>query len=235
MATQRTWPPAFFGSSSACGVAGVVMVARVRRVDGDQRQVAQILAALEAGGLRRVGLGDHLVGEVVGDAVLVDGDQRDGSRRGRIAQTARRCARAAGPCGPSARPARPRPARHPARRGWRRRRPAIPCRCPLSMGRIRPPSAPLRKMPSILHGLVPMRADQPRLVMVRPRPATACRRGEDAVARPQRGIATPRGDQRARLRPLAVPFQRAGEQVAVGASAPVTCSTQTGGRRSGSR
>jgi hypothetical protein len=48
------------------GVDRVVMVARIGRVDGDERQVAQVLAALEARGLHRVGLGDHLVGEIVG-------------------------------------------------------------------------------------------------------------------------------------------------------------------------
>ncbi|OIQ76459.1 hypothetical protein GALL_418570 [mine drainage metagenome] len=64
----------------------IVMVARVRRVDRDQRQAAQILAVAQARGVHRVRLGDHVVGEIVGDAVLVDGNKRDRARGRRVAQ-----------------------------------------------------------------------------------------------------------------------------------------------------
>ena len=74
------------GALVRMGIDRIVMVARVGRVDGDERQVPQVFAALEPRGCHRVGLGDHLVGEIVGNAVLVDGDQRDGARRGGVAE-----------------------------------------------------------------------------------------------------------------------------------------------------
>ncbi|KUP93252.1 hypothetical protein TRIHO_19080 [Tritonibacter horizontis] len=68
------------------GETGVVMVAGIRRVDGDKRQVAQILAAAQAHRFGAVGLGDDLVGEMIGDAVLIDRDQRHRLGRRRIAE-----------------------------------------------------------------------------------------------------------------------------------------------------
>ena len=69
------------------GVDRVVVVAGVGRVDGDEGQRPQVLAGAEserrAAGLR---LGHGRVREVVGDAVLVDGDERDRLRRRRVAQ-----------------------------------------------------------------------------------------------------------------------------------------------------
>jgi hypothetical protein len=70
------------------------MVARIGRVDGDKRQVAQVLAPGKAGGSLRVGLGDHGVGEIVGNAVLVDRDQRH--RRGAPGSPSRSTMRARG-------------------------------------------------------------------------------------------------------------------------------------------
>ncbi len=68
------------------GVDRVVVVAGVRGVDGDQRQVAQVLALAERHGLCLRGLGECCFGKFVGDPVLVDGDQRDRARRPRVAE-----------------------------------------------------------------------------------------------------------------------------------------------------
>ncbi len=86
MATQMMWPPGFFGSGSGVGEDGVVAVAGVDRVDGDEVELAQVGALAQGGGDLGVGLGDHLVGEGVGDAVLVDGDERDGAGAVRVAE-----------------------------------------------------------------------------------------------------------------------------------------------------
>ena len=67
-------------------IAGVVMIAGIRRVDGDQRQGAQILAPLHRGRQGRIGGGDDGIGEMVGNAVLVDGNQAHGAGGGRVAQ-----------------------------------------------------------------------------------------------------------------------------------------------------
>ena len=64
----------------------IVMVARVGGIDGDERQVPQILAALELGLLGRLGLGKHGFGKAVGDAVGMDGDQARHLLRLRIAE-----------------------------------------------------------------------------------------------------------------------------------------------------
>ena len=68
------------------GIAGVIMVPRIGGVDGDQRQVAQVFATLEALWFGRIGLCDHIVGEFVRNAMLVDRDERDRARLGRVAQ-----------------------------------------------------------------------------------------------------------------------------------------------------
>jgi len=47
------------------GVNRVIMVARIPRVDGDERQLAQILAALETGGFHRIEIGLNFVNRVV--------------------------------------------------------------------------------------------------------------------------------------------------------------------------
>src|SRR3546814_10374113 len=63
------------------GEDGIVEVARIGAVDGDQRQVAQILTAAErrrGGGL---GLGDGLLRKLADEAVLV---QRDEAERARV-------------------------------------------------------------------------------------------------------------------------------------------------------
>lgn len=75
------------GVSVGLGIDGVVVVAGVDGVDGDEGEVAEVFAALRGGGLGGVGLGDHGVGEVVGDAVLVDRDEGDGLGGGGITQS----------------------------------------------------------------------------------------------------------------------------------------------------
>src|SRR5690606_9800436 len=61
-------------------------VARVRRIDGDKRHRPQILALAEGDGLRRFRLGQYVFGKLVGNAMLMDRDQRDRARRPWIAQ-----------------------------------------------------------------------------------------------------------------------------------------------------
>ena len=68
------------------GEDGIVMVARVGRIDGDQRQVAQVFAPLDGRWLCRVSFGDDGIREMVGNAMLVNGDQRHGLGGGRVAQ-----------------------------------------------------------------------------------------------------------------------------------------------------
>ena len=79
-------PAGIGGICIRLGEDGVVMVARVGRVNGDQRQVAQVFTAFDGRGLCRVGFGDDRVRKMVGNAVLVNGDQRHGLGRGRVAQ-----------------------------------------------------------------------------------------------------------------------------------------------------
>ncbi len=67
-------------------ITGVIVVARVRRVDGDKGDIAQVFAPFRPCGDRGIGLGDHRIGKVIGDRVLVDRDKRHRARRGRIAK-----------------------------------------------------------------------------------------------------------------------------------------------------
>ncbi len=62
------------------GEDGVVVVAGVGRVDGDQRHGAQVGAAGQGGRLGGLGFGLGAGREAGGDAMLVDGDQRGGAR-----------------------------------------------------------------------------------------------------------------------------------------------------------
>ena len=59
------------------GVDGIVMVARVDGIDGDELEGAQVGAAGQPRRLELVGLGQHGMRELVGDAVGVHGDQAD--------------------------------------------------------------------------------------------------------------------------------------------------------------
>ncbi len=62
------------------------MVARVLRIDGDDRQVREVLAFAERQLRHPVRLGDRLLGELVAKAMLVDGDQAEAARGERIAE-----------------------------------------------------------------------------------------------------------------------------------------------------
>ena len=70
------------GVREAC----IVMIARIAGVDGDERQLTQILPPLQPDRFRAVRLCHHLVGEMIGYPVLMDRDERHGLRRGRIPQ-----------------------------------------------------------------------------------------------------------------------------------------------------
>ena len=69
------------------GIDRIVVVAGIMRIDGDERQVTQIFTPLQSRGLHLVGFRDHLIREFIGNAVLVNRDERDGARRGGVAQT----------------------------------------------------------------------------------------------------------------------------------------------------
>ena len=68
------------------GEDGVVVVAGIRGVDGDEGELTKVLALAKREGLRAGGFGAHGFGELVRNAVLVDGDERDGFRGGGVAE-----------------------------------------------------------------------------------------------------------------------------------------------------
>ena len=69
------------------------MVARVGRVDRDDRDMGQILALTERQRRDALGLFDHAVGEDVRDAVLVDRDKAEAAGREGVAEDVGRRAR----------------------------------------------------------------------------------------------------------------------------------------------
>ena len=125
MATITTQPPRFCGVGIGLGPDRVVMVAGVGGIDGDERDVAQILAALEFGLLGGFGLGKHGSREDIGDAVGMDGDQADGLLRLRIAEPLDDAGGRHAIARPSAAPSRSGPARRPRPRRSRRAAPSI--------------------------------------------------------------------------------------------------------------
>jgi hypothetical protein len=163
--------------------------------------------------VHRVGLGDDRVGEVVGDAVLVDRDERYGARPRRIAEPrdhagARQsearlrsgkfglhqfavAGRQGGAGGDGPFPLGPLVDRHDA--------PAL--------GRLAEDAEDaVRRLADA--------ADQARLVVV-PLGLDLRQTAEDAVAPAKRRVALARDDQHARLRALTGPFERLGEKVAL--------------------
>ena len=63
MATSTTWPPVIGGIVVRARPYRIVMVARVFRIDGDQRNGAQIGAAARIDRLGRLGFVDHRFGK----------------------------------------------------------------------------------------------------------------------------------------------------------------------------
>ena len=68
------------------GPHGIVMVARIGGVDGQERQGAQILAVTERLAGDIFGLFEHIVFEAVRNALGMDGDNREGARCERVAE-----------------------------------------------------------------------------------------------------------------------------------------------------
>jgi hypothetical protein len=64
----------------------IVAVTRVPGIDGDDRQMAQVLAVTQGRGLHRLGLVQHRLRKGIGDAMLVDRDQRHRLWRAGVAQ-----------------------------------------------------------------------------------------------------------------------------------------------------
>ncbi len=206
-------PVGVLGVVVGFGKAGVVVVARVRRVDGDERDLAQILAAGEACGLLAVGLLDHVVGEVVGDAVLVDRDERDGLGRRRIAE------------------ARHDPRAGQTHAGFRaalfgldqfavlRTRGGAGRHRPFAVGTLvdghdAPALGPLAENAQHAARVGADLADKPRLVVMFA-PLDAGEPAEDTIAFTQGGIGGAGDKKNGGLGPLAAPFQRLRGQVAV--------------------
>ena len=195
------------GGVVGMGEDGVVAVARVGRVDGDEGQVAQILAALETCGFHGVGLGDGVVGELVGDAVLVDRDERHRARLGRVAEPGDDAGRGQ--------------AEAVARAGlFGLDQLAVPGAvggaggdAPFAVGALvdgqdAPALGALAEDAEDLSRIGADLADQAPLVAVGVG-AHLGEAGEDAVALAQRGIGLARDEEDAGLGPLAVPFERA--------------------------
>ena len=78
-----------FRVSIRLGINRIVAVAGINRVDGQQRQATQVFAFAQRCRLRRIGLGNHRIGELIGDAVLVDRNQADRARAIRVTQAGR--------------------------------------------------------------------------------------------------------------------------------------------------
>ena len=75
MATMTTQPPLFIRVGVWFRPHRIVAVAGIGRIDGDEGQVPQVLAALQVGLLRRLSLAQHGIREGVGNAMGVDGDE----------------------------------------------------------------------------------------------------------------------------------------------------------------
>ena len=86
MATQTTWPPGFAGSSSgAAATASSWSRASAGSMVTSGRSRRSVRSPSSTG-RAAIGLGQRVLGELVGDAVLVDGDQRDRLRGRGVAE-----------------------------------------------------------------------------------------------------------------------------------------------------
>ena len=75
------------GIGVGMGVTGIVVIAGIGRIDGDERQIAEVFPALHRCGFGGIGLGHDRIGEGIGNAVFMDRDKRHGARRTGVAQT----------------------------------------------------------------------------------------------------------------------------------------------------
>ena len=195
------------------GTYRIVAVTRIGRVDGEQGQIAQVFARAHGGGEAAVSLGHHGVGEGVGDAVLVDGNQR-------YSAWARRVAQARGDAGLGQ--------THLALahqfsldqlaiagvgRGIAGHAPFFICA--LVDGHDPPAFGPKAKDPQHFGRIAPQGADQPRFIAMI-FGLNLGQAGQNAVASAQGSIALLRHDQNARPFGRHARFQRDGEQIAVG-------------------
>ncbi len=191
----------------------IVMVAGIGGVDGDEGHVAQIVPAAHGRGFHSIGLGDHAVGEGVADAVLMDRDERNGLRSRGVAQPfddARLRQTHAGAVA----------------KLFGLHQLAILCalrggcgHAPVAVGALvdghdAPALRFLAEDAEDAARVAADLADQAGLVMMVLRPCLH-HAGKDAVAGADRGIGLAQHHEDARLRPVALPFQRAGEKVAV--------------------
>ena len=72
------------GIAVCLGPTGIVVVTRVCRVDGHKRHVAKVSAVPKGRWFGGIGLCDHRIREIVGNAVLMDRDKRNRFRSSRI-------------------------------------------------------------------------------------------------------------------------------------------------------
>ncbi len=101
------------------GIDRVVVILGVGRVDGDQRDLAPVLAAArQVGGFRGLGFGDHLARKHMRNVVRMNRDQADGLLALQRSETFLDACRSEARSGlPSQH--RRRPVRHPPRPAWR--------------------------------------------------------------------------------------------------------------------
>ncbi len=189
------------------------MVARIARVDGDERQVAQVLAALQPERFGAVGLGHRVVGEIVRNPVLVDRDQRYRPWGRRVANTAQ-----------DARARQAQPGAGPGLLGLHQFAVLGPVggafgHLPFGVGALvdgkdAPAFGGLAEHAHDLARIGADPADEPRLVVDVAAPHRRYPR-QDPVAFAQRRIGGARDDENHRLHPLAMPLQRPREEIAV--------------------
>ena len=79
-------PPLFLRILVGRGVHGVIVVARVDRIDGEEVERAQVRAARQLRRLEPLHLGQHAGRKIVGDAVRVHGDEADAALVLRVAE-----------------------------------------------------------------------------------------------------------------------------------------------------
>ena len=192
---------------------GIVVIAGIRRVDGDEGQVRQVFAPLEPRRRHTVGFGNGVIREIVAKPVLVDRDQRDGPGLRRVAQP-----------GDDAGARQAEAVLRPRLFGFDqfavlRTMRGAGGHAPLAAdtfvdGQDAPPFGRLPKDAQDLAGVRADAADKPAFVGVCLAP-NGLEAREDAIPLPQRRVSGSEHQQHGRLRALALPFKRAGIKIAV--------------------